>query len=371
MRLLNTPQPYSDETFGSWFRRLAACQHASREELAAALLEVSLASLQAHRIDWDAQPPSGLIERLIHCAAIDRDTLEALLLPPSDSLLPVHERNLYCPNCWQEDLPALTVHERRSWLECWAFRCPKHDCVLRSFKSTPEPALRYAATLAANRANAARSWANGGDANRSALYGMFMEYIPKEYLRPFKHSCVWRNAKPSPYPAARNCAHCGPHHIAEWIAGRKSTCYKLIWTHPSTIEAGRSALSDLVVLVGSATKLDEPTLLESWQGRGAWLDDLGNRGVWPRVKPQGPLEIRIGAVNLAFCIWSMMADIKFARIAGACDRGYGLANLMMRAHTLSMLTYIHRMLAKWPDIYVKQWFEAYQEVMKNCDHLRV
>jgi TniQ len=136
VRLLSTPQPYSDETFGSWFRRLAACQHASREELAGALLGKPPQLLVRQPIDWDVHPPEELIERLSRCTTVDRGALQTLIPNPSERLLRVYERNVYCPRCWEEDFRALTVHERRSWLDCWSLRCVKHDQVLRSFKAS-------------------------------------------------------------------------------------------------------------------------------------------------------------------------------------------------------------------------------------------
>lgn len=368
VRLLHTPRPFPDETFGSWFRRLAAFQHASREELAGALLG-SPELLGPQPVDWDVHPPPELIEQLSRCSMVDRASLEALILSPSGDLLRPHERNMYCPRCWEEDFQSLTVHERGSWLNCWTLRCVKHDHVLRSFKASPEPAMRHSASLAATGAYPLPKTAQE-DSDSCSSQIVLMPFMRREYVRPLEKQCIWRACDPDPF-ARRGCAKgCGPQHISEWIAGRRWDMQQY-WPESSKMgSAVRDILRDLVLFVGSAVSPDEPTLLESWQAEGAWLDDGGNRCEWPHVQPRGPLAIRLSAVSLAFALLCMMHDVRFARFAGARDNGYGLANLLLWAHRPAMLTGLHRMLGKWPAIYFQRWFEAYREALAWCRYLR-
>jgi hypothetical protein len=368
VRLLHTPQPYADETFGSWFRRLAAYQHASREELAGALLGKRPALLVQQPIDWDLHPPDGLIERLSRSGTFDRNFLQVLIPSPSERLLRVHERAVYCPRCWEEDFRALKVHERRAWLDCWALRCVKHDEVLWSFKELPEPSLQYAAMLAASGAYPVPRSATEATDKRSSQI-VLMPFMRKEFVRPLE-KCLWSKCIPDPFALVDRRKHCGPQHIADWLAGRRLDM-EPYW--PESAKMGNAVcgiLRDLVLFLGSAVIPEEPTLLESWQAHGAWLDDRGNRSAWPHVQARGPLATRLSAVSLAFAILCMMHDVGFARRAGESDTGHGLANLLLTAHRSSMLACLYQMLGTWPDTYFQRWFKAYQEALGHCRHLR-
>ena len=188
-------------------------------------------------------------------------------------------------------------------------------------------------------------------------------------MRPLERYCLWRTCDPNPFATTLCRNGCGPEHIADWIVGRALHMDRY-WLESSQMGSTvRAVLHDLVLFVGSSFRPDEPTLLESWQAQGAWLDEVGNRCAWPHAQPRGPLAIRLSAVNLAFSILCMMHHVQFAQRAGASDSGYGLANLLLSAHQSSMLACLHQMLGKWPAIYLHRWFEAYREAIVSCRHL--
>jgi hypothetical protein len=199
---------------------------------------------------------------------------------------------------------------------------------------------------------------------------MLEPFIRKEYIKPLERQCLWVASHPNPFKKPSFQNDCGPEHIADWIDGRGLPMHRYWLESPQLGSTVRAVLYDLVLFVGSSPGPGEPTLLESWQAQGAWLDDSANRCEWPRAQPRGPLAIRLAAVNLAFSILYMMHHVRFAWEAGEADSGHGLANLLLSAHRPAMLACLHRMLGKWPAIYSKRWFEAYRAAVATCRHLR-
>lgn len=55
-----------DETFGSWFRAVAAMHHVTREKLLRALLRCELPSEKTEDFDWDLDPPPKAVEAVLN-----------------------------------------------------------------------------------------------------------------------------------------------------------------------------------------------------------------------------------------------------------------------------------------------------------------
>jgi hypothetical protein len=124
------PEPYEDESFGSWLARLAVTHHATRGDFVQALL---CEPRTGRWRDYDVTPPPALIAQLCRRTGWERSRLERLLLRTEQQMpaskTPASES--YCPTCWLEDRKQGTRYIRRLWRERWGVMCEVHRIPLR------------------------------------------------------------------------------------------------------------------------------------------------------------------------------------------------------------------------------------------------
>lgn len=331
---LDIPEPFDDETFGSWFRRLAAFQGSTRERLAAALLGTAPFSMrEALDIDWDLNPPAGLIETVALSIHWPIERLKSLIPPPSPHYLRVGHRGVYCHRCWEEDLRMLRVHERRQWMNPWSLRCERHCEALSEFKPCSELSQHFAAVLQARSAQLMKPpsspWANALRANNGALTAkLYAEVVPVRHRMPFRAERSPRKCSLLPYPKEWWSRPQGPQDIAAWVAGHG-------WAGPSPLtEQGHKAtevIRDLTLFVGSEMWPGYATLLGQWEGvrDSVWRDDSGNPLKRREVRfPRGTLLMRRRAVNLAYFIWSALVDRQLLAKSVAKEKSAALAGIL-------------------------------------------
>jgi TniQ len=127
------PDVRPDETFGSWFEATAALHGCTRSALAQALLAERGLHLPHGRIDWDLQPPQGLLE------ALERRLQPRLVRQLRESVpkahrdwLPADDRGTFCADCLRVE-----GGPRQHWEHCqnvwaWTVVCESHQCPLRA-----------------------------------------------------------------------------------------------------------------------------------------------------------------------------------------------------------------------------------------------
>jgi TniQ len=143
-RMAAVPEPFADESFGSWLARLADAHFTTRAELARALLaESGESGVKVDEIDYNSQPPVGFIEALSKRTGRTRSDLEDMLVPTALAILPcgTGESGPYCPSCWREDHARGSRYIRRQWCERWTVLCEVHEIPLRASRLSVERLL--------------------------------------------------------------------------------------------------------------------------------------------------------------------------------------------------------------------------------------
>ena len=124
-RLAGVPEPYGDESFGSWLARLAVAHHVGRDDFVQALLREP----QTRRWhDYDIAPSPALIAELCRRTGWDQVRFERLILRAEEQVPSSKTRALesYCPTCWVQDRKNGTRYIRRLWRERWGVMCELH-----------------------------------------------------------------------------------------------------------------------------------------------------------------------------------------------------------------------------------------------------
>jgi hypothetical protein len=108
-RLAGLPEPYEDESLGSWLARLAASHYAGRDDFVRALLQKTPTR---ELRDYDADSSPALIAELCRRTGWERVRIERLILPARARVPAAKTRVLesYCPTCWAQDRENGTRH---------------------------------------------------------------------------------------------------------------------------------------------------------------------------------------------------------------------------------------------------------------------
>lgn len=124
-RLAAVPEPYEDESFGSWLARLASAHHAGRDDFVQALLREPR-TRRPH--DYEVAPSPALITELCRRTGWDRVRFERLILRAEEQIPASKTRELesYCPTCWVQDQKKGARYIRRLWRERWGVMCEIH-----------------------------------------------------------------------------------------------------------------------------------------------------------------------------------------------------------------------------------------------------
>jgi hypothetical protein len=133
------PEPYNDESFGSWLARLAGAHHVERDDFVRALLRESPAK-GGHAIDYDVDASPALIAQLCHRTGWVRARFEGLLLRPEQRVPTSKKRAFesYCPQRWLQDMKNGTRYIRRLWCERGGVMCELHRVPLRESRLPAE-----------------------------------------------------------------------------------------------------------------------------------------------------------------------------------------------------------------------------------------
>ena len=128
-RLAGVPEPYDDESLGSWLARLAVAHYAGRDDFVNAMLREP-STRRPH--DYDGPISSALIEELCRRTGWERERFERLILPATARAPASKTRALeyYCPTCWERDRKNGTRHLPRLWRERWGVMCEIHQIPL-------------------------------------------------------------------------------------------------------------------------------------------------------------------------------------------------------------------------------------------------
>ena len=131
-RLPLLPDPFLDETFGSWIRRCAEAYRASIHEFIHSLFPGS-PEQTLRDTDLDTAPPKVLVDALCARTPHIRTELTRLIVPGGSATLGPKFRDAYCAECLQQDLHRGAYYMRRTWLDAWVIVCPRHDCLMGKF----------------------------------------------------------------------------------------------------------------------------------------------------------------------------------------------------------------------------------------------
>lgn len=268
--------PLPDETFGSWLRRLACLYDVRRGVLVRALLAEVGEAMPEGVIDWDLDPPKALLDILAERLAFP---------PPIDELIPartqdhlrVHERGVYCPECWLEESHAGLAHERRSHLDAWCVTCLLHDELLNEFGPSAEETLHFFCPRWGERA---APWA----AKRLAR-------------------------RPQQIVSRRDRLSEEARHSMHLTKGLYATAHGALSELTDSGGASRAQILRDIILM-TACDVEGVTLLEfvhPGRGQWAWQRDDASRAPWPVAAPLGSVYLRQEAIRLGAVIWRWLS----------------------------------------------------------------
>jgi hypothetical protein len=265
-RLAAIPDPYPDESFGSWLARLSASHHTDRASFVRALL-TECGATPFPIGDYEAAPPRELMEALEQRTGWPMERLRALLVPRGEAMFPTRladERFAhYCPACYAKDAKSGRRYIRRAWCERWGIVCEVHQLLLR------ETACPIEALLAGSQ-RAEPRWIQAGPA------GTF----PASLCESMTHTQRLLRA-----------------------LGKGDAL-------PAPSQERARVLQDLTILAG--TRFDGGSLIEwslaapgSHQSKLYWCDESGC-ALSDVPEPRGSLVVRRHALRLATLIMQQM-----------------------------------------------------------------
>jgi TniQ len=281
-----------EETFGSWFKRVAASHYVTRDELGDGLLAKTNRELPACAIDWDLDPPAELLDAVSSCLTREsRAGLEDMIPAMRPDHLRNRDRNAWCPKCWKNHIASGSVYVRKQWLRAWNTLCDLHRCPLvpvpRDFET--KLALIYA--------------------GRGCRFVDYQEVI-EPWMPPYSEDCLgWFATVQRLFASERSRSH---------------TANAYLGTAEKPIRSERGILRDIVRLLGSRSKQpgsNSPMNLIGAYGRRRWLffdntDDGDNEA---HGGPSGGIERRLELIRVAGCFWRWMHD-EYREVPGSAER---------------------------------------------------
>lgn len=329
-RMLLVPHPAPNETFGSWFRGVAALHGVSREMLGRTLLAEAKLALPSGPIDWDLDPPQPLLALLQGRVMPLIAGRIAQMVPAGDGshCLRPWERHCYCPTCWEEDYRHHSIHEERAGLSPYYLVCERHGRPLTAVCTPAERTLNsiYRTMLWDPPAHVKTTRSR---TVRSLVYLDAHAYT--------SDTCAWMLRI--------------QHRLDPWVSLPPRFEEE---PAPDSLPLHSTVIEDLMMLAGC--EVAGLTLLEwgraSWR-RWVWRDDDGSVATPPRVwAPRGDIRLRQEAVRLAGTLWQwLQGELRFEP---ASDRAiYEVLGAVEVDSSAGRL--IANTLARWPEPYRKLW----------------
>jgi hypothetical protein len=273
-RLVLIPNPFADETFGSWLHRCAQAYHTTVRGFANAVLALDGHPRITSHMDWDTAVPNALLDSLAAHSMLSRSELECLLAPAGPATLPKAFRDSYCPLCFQEDSAHTAIYMRRQWLDAWTIGCSTHGCLLCRFSALNSERF----TTSAPSPQAIFSSIDADQVIRSH---------PTDLLPPFR--------------SVRGCEFPMPYSHQPWL-------------HPQMLKTTHGR--DLMMAAGSepADDLHRALFGISRPPAYVWKEADGTPGGWPKLRhPLAGIDVRICAAYMASALWHAYADTKWCR----------------------------------------------------------